>query len=133
MTKEEAITVLRNAAWLGDNKDRDHTEEAVTMAIKALEQPEIIRCKDCKWWDKYGDEAMEIISTVKIAEDIIHEDQAIELAKKKVTVEYNQTRANFDTKKGLWEISFYKKNTAGGDQVITMTHEGKIIDTEYGE
>ena len=54
MTKEEAITVLRNAAWLGGNKDRDHTEEAVTMAIKALEQPEIIRCKDCKWWDKYG-------------------------------------------------------------------------------
>lgn len=40
MTKEEAITVLRNAAWLGGNKDRDHTEEAVTMAIKALEQPE---------------------------------------------------------------------------------------------
>lgn len=86
-----------------------------------------------KWWDKYGDEAMKILSTVKIAEDIIHENQAIELAKKKVTVEYNQTRARFDTEKGLWEISFYKKNTAGGDQVITMTHEGKIIDMEYGE
>jgi hypothetical protein len=25
--------------------------EAYNMAIKALEQPEIIRCKDCKRWD----------------------------------------------------------------------------------
>ena len=86
-----------------------------------------------KWWDKYGEEAMEILSTVKLAENIINENQAIEIAKKNVTVKYDQIRANFDTQKGLWKISFYKKNTAGGDQVITMTHEGKIIDTEYGE
>lgn len=57
----------------------------------------------------------------------------IDLAKKDVTVEYNQTSARFDTEKGLWTVSFSKKNTAGGDQVFTITHEGKIIDVEYGE
>ena len=86
-----------------------------------------------KWWSQYGDEAMQILSTVKIAEDIITEEQAIEIAKKDVTVEYNQTSARFDTEKGLWTVSFSKKNTAGGDQVFTITHEGKIIDVEYGE
>ena len=61
------------------------------------------------------------------------EQQIIDLAKKDVTVEYNQTSARFDTEKGLWTVSFSKKNTAGGDQVFAITHEGKIIDVEYGE
>ena len=86
-----------------------------------------------KWWSQYGDEAMQILSTIKIAEDIITEEQVIELVKKDVTVEYNQIDARFDTENGLWTVMFSKKNTAGGDQVITVTHEGKIIDVEYGE
>lgn len=86
-----------------------------------------------KWWSQYGDEAMQILGSVKIAEGILTEQQAIDLAKKDVTVEYNQTSARFDTEKGLWTVSFSKKNTAGGDQVFTITHEGKIIDVEYGE
>lgn len=28
---------------------------AYEMAIEALREPEIIRCKDCRWWEKYGD------------------------------------------------------------------------------
>lgn len=86
-----------------------------------------------KWWSQYGDEAMQILSTVKIAEDIITEEQVVELVKKDVTVEYNQIDARFDMEKGLWTVMFSKKNTAGGDQVFTVTHEGKIIDVEYGE
>ena len=38
MTREEAIYILRNTAWLGTDKDRDETEQAVEVAIKALEQ-----------------------------------------------------------------------------------------------
>lgn len=38
MTNEEAICVLKNAAWLGSDKDRKATEEAVNMAIEALQQ-----------------------------------------------------------------------------------------------
>lgn len=36
MTKDQAIYILRNAAWLGSNEDRERTEEAVNMAIEAL-------------------------------------------------------------------------------------------------
>ena len=36
--------------------DREAVSEAMTMAIEALkEQPEIIHCKDCKWWSRKGD------------------------------------------------------------------------------
>ena len=38
MTREEAIHRLKNAAWLGTNDERNKTEEAVDMAISALEQ-----------------------------------------------------------------------------------------------
>lgn len=32
-------------------------EDAARSVIEGLPsaQPEIIRCKDCKWWDKYGE------------------------------------------------------------------------------
>ena len=36
MTNEEAIDILRNAAWLGTNTNREQTGEAVEMAINAL-------------------------------------------------------------------------------------------------
>lgn len=36
MTREEAIQVLKNTAWLGSNEDREATEEAIDMAIDAL-------------------------------------------------------------------------------------------------
>lgn len=32
---------------------RQRAEECIKKVPSA--QPEIIRCKDCRWWDKYGD------------------------------------------------------------------------------
>lgn len=40
MTNEEAIRILRNAAFLATNTSYQSIEEAVSIAIKALEQPE---------------------------------------------------------------------------------------------
>ena len=36
MTIKEAITVLRNTAWLGTEKDREEVEKAVELAVEAL-------------------------------------------------------------------------------------------------
>ena len=36
MTAQEAITILRNAAWLGTDEEREKVEQAVDMAIEAL-------------------------------------------------------------------------------------------------
>lgn len=46
MTREEAIYRLKNTAWLGTDKDREETEQAVDMAIEALnERPTVIKCR----------------------------------------------------------------------------------------
>lgn len=53
MTREEAIMKLQKqkAEYLEEWVDFSGVAEAYDMAIKALTQPEIIRCKDCKNWD----------------------------------------------------------------------------------
>lgn len=45
MDAEEAITILRNTAWLGSEKELCDVEEAIRMAVEALG---VVRCKDCK-------------------------------------------------------------------------------------
>lgn len=85
------------------------------------------------WWDEYGREAMQILNTLVVGEGMISEAEAIAIAKNEATVEYDQTRATFNSENGLWTVSLYKKNSVGGNQDITMTCEGKVIDIKYGE
>ena len=46
MKREEAIKYLDCARDILPNK-------AIDMAIEALEQDEIVRCKDCKYWHEW--------------------------------------------------------------------------------
>lgn len=39
MTKEEAIEILKNTAWLGTNEDRVKTEEAIKTLEDTFELP----------------------------------------------------------------------------------------------
>ena len=46
MTKEEAIK------WFSESPFMNQTHTPFLMAIKALQQPEIVMCKDCKFRQK---------------------------------------------------------------------------------
>lgn len=50
MTREEAITRLKNMAWLYGSAEREQNIEAIDMAIEALsvEALQVVYCKDCK-------------------------------------------------------------------------------------
>lgn len=51
MTREEAINILNALKFILNNEQyTDEIEEALDAAIPALQQPDIIRCKDCKHW-----------------------------------------------------------------------------------
>ena len=86
-----------------------------------------------KWWDRYGDEAMKILGTVKIADGIIDKSQAIEIAKKGFTAKFDRTDAIFDSEKGLWTVSFYEKNRSEKVQSITVSYNGKVINKEVAK
>ena len=47
ISRQAAIDAINRAA----------TKEAARWSVEELPSahPEIVRCKDCRWWDKYGD------------------------------------------------------------------------------
>lgn len=86
-----------------------------------------------QWWDEYGDEAMRILNTLVVGDGYIGVAEAVAIAKEAATVEYDQVLTSYDSESGLWTVSLYKEYTAGGDQTLTITCEGKVIDIQYGE
>lgn len=129
--EEEKITIAGYEANEGtyDNKDLWTFISLIGMPGKYV----IMNQGAENWWDEYGDEAMEILEGMKVSEGIINRAQAIEIAEKNVTVKYDQVRADFDTEKGLWTVSFSQQLAAGGNQDFVITYEGKIIDIVFGE
>ena len=54
MTNENAINILRHLNPPHTSKAAfDAFRQAIEMAIEALKEPKIIRCKDCKHWMPY--------------------------------------------------------------------------------
>ena len=50
MTREEAVSIIEEHIWDIESSYVDCADiEALRMAIEALRQPEIVRCKDCKY------------------------------------------------------------------------------------
>ena len=57
MTKEEAIRIISGYEVYGCGyclQGGDEVEEALRMAVDALRQETVIRCKDCKYWGEDG-------------------------------------------------------------------------------
>ena len=58
MTREEAIKEIEDRVqtteYIGGNYVDCVDIEALRMAVSALQQPEIVQCKDCKYWDSTG-------------------------------------------------------------------------------
>lgn len=52
MTNKEAATIVKRIRYYMEGSEcwTDAEFIAMDMAVKALEQPEIVRCKDCKHW-----------------------------------------------------------------------------------
>lgn len=56
----------------GDEKFDKCRRESIDMAIKALRQPQIVRCKDCKYWRKLllnrnGDGACHADNSIRVS------------------------------------------------------------------
>ena len=52
MTRKEAAEMIKNDVYLHHDYLSGEYRKALRMAIFALEQSEIIRCKDCKWYGR---------------------------------------------------------------------------------
>ena len=125
MTREEAINILRQAAWLGSDANREQTEQAVDMAISALEQyPCIYDLKNryCPRLNEHGmlkyplQEQITSMSTDAISREAVKE-QIYEYV---ISGEYCQTRGTDLLLKRIGELPSVTRQT------------GEWIDDEFG-
>lgn len=63
----------------------------------------------------------------------ITEEQAVEIARTVVTVEYDYAEAWFDEETASWHVGFGRENWAGGDQDVILDEYGTILGSVYGE
>lgn len=49
MTKSEALSVLKNAAFLGTEEDAAKVTEAIDTIERAVDAVPVVLCKDCKY------------------------------------------------------------------------------------
>ena len=69
MTNENAINILRHLIPPRTSKAAfDAFRQAIEMAIEALEEPKIIRCKNCKYWIPYDWMFSEVWQSKNIAD-----------------------------------------------------------------
>ena len=47
VTRKEAIKIMEHLKSIVSSEDY---KEAFSMSIEALQEPEIVHCKDCKYW-----------------------------------------------------------------------------------
>ena len=129
--EEEKIRLGNYEAWMGTYDGRK-----VWDFISLIGTPGhyVIETEGAgRWWDEYGDEAMRILNTLVVGDGYIDEAEAVAIAKDLATVEYNRVSTSYDSETGLWTVALYKEYTVGGDQTLTITCEGKVIDIQYGE
>ena len=60
-------------------------------------------------------------------------DQAIELAKKECSVEYDTIFVSFDPDLRIYRVSFFKGMQLGGDQTVYINEDGITLMCVYGE
>ncbi len=60
-------------------------------------------------------------------------EQAVELAKKECTVEYDTIKIDFDEKERIYRVVFYKMDYLGGNQDIYINEDGITQLIVFGE
>lgn len=78
------------------------------------------------WWATYGEQAMDIINSIKLAEGIVWENEAIEIASQALKGEFEANRATFDFCEGNWNVHFTDQETqytvyVGADGTVQNT------------
>ena len=123
--KQEEIILGEYDAWLGtydNNTVWDFISIKDTFGDYA-----IINEGGKKWWSEYGDEAMQILETLKVADGYVSETGAIQAAKEKADSADEDPEVEFNSEKALWKVTLSGKNTSGDDTFI-IDVRGNIVD-----
>ena len=123
--KQEKIRLGNYDAWMGtydDNRVWDFISMLDTFGDYA-----ILNEGGEKWWKEYGEEAMQILATVTIADGYVSEAQAVQVARDKAGSTDEGAEVHYDSAENVWKVTLSGKNTTGDDTFVIDVH-GNIIE-----
>ncbi len=123
--KQEEIKLGEYDAWMG-TYDNNTVWNYISIKDRFGDYA-IINEGGKEWWNEYGDEAMQILETLKLGYGYVSENDAVQIAKDKADSADEDPEVVFDKEKALWHITLSGKNTSGDDTFVIDVH-GNIID-----
>ena len=75
-------------------------------------------------WNEYASDINGMLSSIKIAQNIISYEKALSLAKESCDGEYKKVPGEFSLEDGIWSFKFEKNGTS---QIISIDSEGNIV------
>lgn len=81
------------------------------------------------WWDTWGAQAEEILSTAQLGGDAVRKSEAIAAAREASGAQQEKVCADFDMTSGIWSVSFYIGDSRlKVHQAVTLNSRGEIME-----
>ncbi len=123
--KQEKIKLGRYDAWMG-TYDNNKVWNFISI-LDTFGDYVILNEGAEEWWDEYGNEAMQILATLKVADGYISEAGAVQIAKDKADSDDEEPQVQFDYEKSAWSVTLSGNNTTDDDTFVIDIY-GNIID-----
>lgn len=123
--RQEEINLGRHLANMGTYDD--HKVWAFIIIKDTFGDYAILNEGGENWWEEYGSQAMEILSTLKVGDGYVSEEEAIQVAKDKADSVDENPKVSFDKEKNLWYITLHGNNTTDDDTFV-IDIRGNIVD-----
>ena len=123
--EQEPIMLGRYEAWMG-TYDNNTVWDFISLQGLPGDYA-ILNEGGEKWWSEYGEDAMQILATLKVADGFINSSDAIRIARDKLLTEYDEVTTSFNIQKGIWTVYMSRRerlNLYG--MTVTMDAYGNI-------
>ena len=105
--EQETIMLGRYEAWMGTY---DNNTVWDFISLQGLPGDYAILNEGSeKWWSEYGEDAMQILATLKVADGYINSSDAIKIARDKLQTEYDEVTTTYNAKDGIWTVSMSRR------------------------
>ena len=123
--EQETIMLGRYEAWMG-TYDNNTVWDFISLQGLPGDYA-ILNEGGEKWWSEYGEDAMQILATLKVADGYINSSDAIKIARDKLQTEYDGVTTSYNAKDGIWTVSMSRRENENLYQMtVTVDVYGNI-------
>ena len=125
--EEKTIMLGRYEAWMG-TYDNNTVWDFISLQGLPGDYA-ILNEGGEKWWSEYGEDAMQILATLKVADGYVTSSDAIKIARDKLQTEYDEVTTSYNAKDGIWTVSMSRREKENlYHMTVTVDVYGNIQD-----